>query len=93
MLSFFSKHGMQVGFPLNLFMHDSITFSPQIEHEIESRILAGSGSGMDVGSIERMLSLDADMIHLERTFLSSGNSSGIPSPWKYTRTPDLDDRQ
>ena len=45
-------------------MRDSITFSPQNEHGIDFRILAGSGSGMDVGSIERRLSLEADIIHL-----------------------------
>ena len=74
-------------------MRDSITFSPQNEHGMDLRILAGSGSGMDIGSIERRLSLEADIIHLVRALLSSRNSCGIPSPWKCTRTPDLDDRQ
>jgi hypothetical protein len=51
---------MQAGFPSNWLMRDSITFSPQNAHGIDLRIFAGSGSGMDVGFIETMLSLEAD---------------------------------
>jgi len=43
--------------------------------------------------MESRLSLEADRIHWVNALLSSRNCSGTPFPWKYTRTPDPDDRQ
>jgi hypothetical protein len=48
---------MQAGFACHCWMRDSMTLSPQNAHGIESRIFAGSGSGMDVCVIESKLSL------------------------------------
>jgi hypothetical protein len=58
----FSKHGMQAGFPSNCLILDSITFSLHTAHGIDLRIFAGSGSGMDVGFMERILSMEAVII-------------------------------
>jgi hypothetical protein len=41
-----------------------MTLSPQNAHGIDLRILAGSGSGIDIYVTEKMLSLEADIIQL-----------------------------
>ena len=71
----FSMHGIQMGFSPNWFIRDSITFSPQTEHGIESRILAGSGSG--IGQFPRMSSkiyllflLQFEILFLSKNFWS-----------------------
>ena len=57
-----------------------MTLSPQNAHGIDSRIFAGSGSGMGVLVTERMLSLEADKIQLVKAIRSSRKPSGILFP-------------
>jgi hypothetical protein len=47
---------MQAGFSCNCWIRDFMTLSLQNAHGIDLRILAGSGSGMDVCATERTLS-------------------------------------
>jgi hypothetical protein len=84
---------MHAGFLWNCRTRDSMTVSPQNAQGMELRILAGSGSATDVMVTESILTAEEFNIQLARALRSSLKSSGIPLPWKSTRTPFRVDRE